>query len=138
MSIFFIQIICTHKFIKLTSRLILENMPTPLTLFFQTILQNNRRVRIQFRLLAAIPPIILAILVRELGTITDYSGTAGFVLTFSFPALLYIQTRRLAQTKSFSTETYYSIYASSYTPSSVLFFFGFRMLIFVVTLQIME
>ena len=138
MSIFFIQIICTHKFIKLTSRLILENMPTPLTLFFQTILQNNRRVRIQFRLLAAIPPIILAILVRELGTITDYAGTTGFVLTFSFPALLYIQSRRLAQTKSFSTETYYSSYASSYTLASVLFFFGFGMLIFVVTLQIME
>jgi len=98
--------------------------------------ENNRNLRIRFRLLAAIPSIILAIIVRELGTITDYAGTTGFVLAFSFPALLYICSRRLALKKNFSTVTYYSSYASSNPVAALILSFGVAMLIFVVVLGI--
>eukprot|EP00568_Trieres_chinensis_P006872 CAMPEP_0183299722 /NCGR_PEP_ID=MMETSP0160_2-20130417/6377_1 /TAXON_ID=2839 ORGANISM="Odontella Sinensis, Strain Grunow 1884" /NCGR_SAMPLE_ID=MMETSP0160_2 /ASSEMBLY_ACC=CAM_ASM_000250 /LENGTH=303 /DNA_ID=CAMNT_0025462021 /DNA_START=151 /DNA_END=1062 /DNA_ORIENTATION=+ len=100
--------------------------------------ENDRWKRIQFRLLAAIPPIIVAIFVRELGTITDYAGTSGFILTFSFPALLYVFSRKKAKRKKFSEDTYYSGYASSYPFACLLFVFGVGMLVFCVILEMMD
>lgn len=94
--------------------------------------EDDRWARIPFRLLASIPPIILAILVRELGTITDYAGTTGFVLAFSFSALLYIRSRNAAEKRNYSEETYYTSYASSYFLAHGLFVFGVGMLVFCV------
>ena len=62
-------------------------------------MQNNRWIRIQFRLLASVPPIVFGILERNLGTITDYAGTTGFVIGFSFPAVLYLQSKAVAKKK---------------------------------------
>jgi hypothetical protein len=95
-------------------------------------MQHNRWIRTRFRLLAGMPPIIFGILERQLGTITDYAGTTGFVIGFSFPALLYIRSRMLAKRKHFSVSTYYSSYSSSLFAGWTLFYFGIVMVVFVV------
>jgi len=99
--------------------------------------ENNRCIRIQFRLLASIPPIILAILVRELGTITDYAGTTGFILTFTFPALLFLYSRKEAGKRHFALDTYYSSYASRPLLAYGICGFGVGMLLYVVVLEIL-
>mmetsp|Transcript_17329 Transcript_17329/g.29304 ORF Transcript_17329/g.29304 Transcript_17329/m.29304 type:complete len:427 (+) Transcript_17329:273-1553(+) len=43
-----------------------------------------------FRLLAAIPPFVGAMVVRELGHITAFTGLTGFAIAFIFPGLLSI------------------------------------------------
>ena len=83
-------------------------------------------------MLAGIPPIALAILQRQLGKITDYAGTTGFVIGFTFPALLYLRSRSLAQQKNFATTTYYESYASSTTLAWFLLLFGVCMVLYVV------
>lgn len=100
--------------------------------------ENNRWERLPFRLLASVPPIVLAVLVRELGTITDFAGTAGFLLAFAFPALLYVRSRGEAKTRGFSMDTYYSSYASNHFFAGALFVFGVGMLIFCGILYVIE
>ena len=41
-----------------------------------------------FRLLAAIPPLLAAVIVQDLGMIIDYTGLAAFAIAFLFPAIL--------------------------------------------------
>jgi len=94
--------------------------------------EHNRRIVIQFRLLAAIPPIILGIIERQLGKITDYAGTTGFIIGFSFPALLYIRSLAMAKRKHFSINTFYSGYSSSAAAGWCLFAFGLTMVVYVV------
>ena len=95
-------------------------------------MQNNRWIRIQFRLLASVPPIVFGILERNLGTITDYAGTTGFVVGFSFPAVLYLQSKAVARKKQYQLDTYYSSYASFNFVAWALFFFGIGMVLFVL------
>jgi len=83
-------------------------------------------------LLAAIPPIILGIIERQLGKITDYAGTTGFIIGFSFPALLYIRSLAMAKRKHFSINTFYSGYSSSAAAGWCLFAFGLTMVVYVV------
>ena len=66
-----------------------------------------------FRLMASVPPVICGILVRELGTITDYAGTGGFLIGLCFPALLYMSSRKKAEEKHFDLDTFYTSYGSS-------------------------
>ncbi|CAB9521272.1 Transmembrane protein 104 [Seminavis robusta] len=94
--------------------------------------EHNRWIRIRFRLLAGIPPIIFGILERQLGTITDYAGTTGFMIGFSFPALLYLRSRMKAKKKHFNATTFYSSYASSSVAAWALFYFGAVMVVYVV------
>mmetsp|Transcript_30360 Transcript_30360/g.55006 ORF Transcript_30360/g.55006 Transcript_30360/m.55006 type:complete len:597 (+) Transcript_30360:137-1927(+) len=94
--------------------------------------EQDRRIRTQFRLLASIPPIIFGILERQLGTITEYAGTTGFVIGFSFPALLYLRSRALAERKHFSISTFYTGYSSSNPAGWFLFSFGLAMAMYVV------
>jgi len=98
--------------------------------------EKNRLVVIQFRLLASIPPILLGILVRELGTITGYAGTTAFIMTFTFPSLLYIRSRRKAIAKKFDSITYYTTFASNEIYAIALCWFGIGMFVFVTTLLI--
>mmetsp|Transcript_12527 Transcript_12527/g.26500 ORF Transcript_12527/g.26500 Transcript_12527/m.26500 type:complete len:277 (-) Transcript_12527:109-939(-) len=94
--------------------------------------ESNRWLRTSFRLLASIPPIIFGILVRELGVITDYTGTAGFMFGLSFPALLYIASRRIAQRRRFALDTFYSSYGSTTAIACVMFCVGIIMILFVL------
>ena len=67
-----------------------------------------------------------------MGTITDYAGTTGFIIGFSFPALLYIRSRAAAKKKHFSVKTFYSSYSSSAAMGWLLFYFGLTMVVYVV------
>lgn len=63
-----------------------------------------------FRLLAAIPPLVVAIFVRDLGMISEYAGTVGIIITLVFPALLNLRSRtRMKELFQLdSARTYYS------------------------------
>jgi amino acid permease len=95
--------------------------------------EKDRFKRTCFRLLASVPPIIFGILVRELGTITDYTGTSGFLIGLCFPSVLYICSRNLAKEHNFSLETFYTNYGSSVRVAKFIFWFGIFMMIFVFT-----
>ena len=92
--------------------------------------EHQRWTRSQFRLLASIPPIVCGILERQLGKITDYAGTTGFVMGFGFPALLYLKSREVAKQKQYSEDTHYSSYCSTKVAAWFLFCFGVCMLLF--------
>jgi hypothetical protein len=94
--------------------------------------QNNATVRILFRLLASVPPIVLGIFERQLGRITDYAGTTGFIIGFSFPALLWLSSRSVAQSKQASTTTFYTSYASHQGVAWFVLLFGIFMALYVV------
>jgi amino acid permease len=93
--------------------------------------EGNRYLRTCFRLLASVPPIIFGICVRELGTITDYTGTGGFLIGLCFPAILYMASRTLAKEHHFGLDTYYTSYGSSVGMAKFIFWFGIFMMVFV-------
>ena len=94
--------------------------------------EHIRWLRTSFRLLASIPPIIFGILVRELGIITDYTGTTGFMIGLTFPALLYLASRRMARRRRFSIDTFYTGYSSSIPIANVVMWIGIIMVVFVM------
>ena len=61
-----------------------------------------------FRLLGAVPPIIGACFVRELGTITAYTGVTGFIIAFTFPAILNMKSRETLKEVGLKHETIYT------------------------------
>jgi len=94
--------------------------------------ENDNKMKRRFRLLAACPPILMGLWVRELGKITDYAGTTGFIIGFSIPALLYLCSKsKASSTKSFVTTTFYNSYASSNVMAYTLFLFGLGVMIYV-------
>lgn len=95
--------------------------------------EQDRFLRTCFRLLAAVPPIIFGIIVRDLGTITDYTGTSGFLIGLCFPAMLYMTSRDMAQERKFSLDTFYTNYGSSMAVAKFIFWFGIFMMVFVFT-----
>jgi hypothetical protein len=95
--------------------------------------EDNRCARVCFRLLASVPPIVGGIFIRELGVITDYTGTTGFVIGFSIPALLFIYSNKTAEIKQYPTETYYTSYASLGSLPEIVFWFGIVMVVLAMT-----
>lgn len=95
-------------------------------------IKNKPSVRLQLRILASVPPIVLGVIERQLGKITDYAGTTGFIIGFTFPALLWLRSRHLAESKKHATTTYYSSYASRQGVAVFLILFGLFMAAFVV------
>mmetsp|Transcript_34396 Transcript_34396/g.67675 ORF Transcript_34396/g.67675 Transcript_34396/m.67675 type:complete len:631 (-) Transcript_34396:360-2252(-) len=89
--------------------------------------------RTRFRFYACIPPIMGALFVRDLGTITDYTGVTGFAIAFSFPALLFIYSRRMME-EHFPqlVTTRYSNAFSSEGWALLIFFFGVGLIVFVL------
>lgn len=77
--------------------------------------EPNRRVVILFRLLASSPPILGAYFVKELGIITSYSGVLAIITVLSFPALLFIRSKRLMEQRGKINATYYDGLGSSET-----------------------
>lgn len=75
--------------------------------------EPNRRDVILFRLLASSPPILGAYFVKELGIITSYSGVLAIITVLSFPALLFIRSKRLMEQRGKFNATYYDGLGSS-------------------------
>ena len=71
----------------------------------------------------------MGICVRELGVITDYTGTTGFVIGLSIPAMLYIKSKRQAEKRHYKTDTYYTSYGSSNIVAQTIFWFGLVMVV---------
>ena len=70
--------------------------------------EGDRRKVAVFRIMAAVPPIIGASFVRQLDTITEYTGLTGFIIVFVFPGLLHVSSLRACKKKGVVTETGYS------------------------------
>lgn len=94
--------------------------------------ENNRLLRTIFRLLASIPPLIIGVFVRELGLITDYTGTIGFILGLTIPGLLYTSSTKMAKRKNFVSWTYYTSYGCNGTLATLVTWFGAMMVIIVI------
>jgi len=94
--------------------------------------ENNRWIRTGFRLLASIPPIIFGILVRDLGVITDYTGTTGFMIGLSFPAMLYLASGRIARRRGFAQTTYFTNYWSTIPIARAVVWSGIFMVFYVI------
>jgi hypothetical protein len=85
----------------------------------------NRKVAIIFRLFAAIPPIIGACFIRDLGLILSYVGLLGFVITFVFPPLLNIVSKYQSQKKFGESKTPYTMkFLSHFLISGFVIAFG--------------
>jgi hypothetical protein len=69
--------------------------------------------------------------VRELGVITDYTGTTGFMIGLSIPGILYIESKRHAVKRQYRTQTYYTSYGSSDIVAHTIFWFGLIMTVVV-------
>ena len=75
---------------------------------FETPFLKLKRSQIRligFRLLAAVPPILAAMTMLDLGSIVDYTGLAAFAIAFLFPAILakYSAKRCLAEAAEVET-----------------------------------
>jgi len=97
-------------------------------------IEKNRWLRTGFRLLASVPPIIFGILVRELGVITDYTGTTGFLIGLSFPAILYLSSRKMAKRRHFLQETFYTNYGSVTLIANIILWTGILLVFAVIVI----
>lgn len=68
----------------------------------------SRIVVVFFRLMAAIPPIIGASIMSDLGKITDYTGVSGMAICFIFPALLGLYSEKYFFDRRIPSKTVYS------------------------------
>mmetsp|Transcript_23387 Transcript_23387/g.32768 ORF Transcript_23387/g.32768 Transcript_23387/m.32768 type:complete len:582 (-) Transcript_23387:234-1979(-) len=100
--------------------------------------QHNRRVATGFRALAAIPPILGALFVRNLGIITDYSGLTGIAIAFCFPPLLYIYSEKKLKILDMPFHTSYERIGSSICSAKIMFGFGVITIIFCFILLVIE
>jgi hypothetical protein len=100
-----------------------ENQATPPS-------TTSRRTLIMFRLLAAIPPLIFAGMISDLGTITDYTGISGMFLAFIFPGLLSMASERTLSQRELPTRTYYSSILTTRKAAVLLIIFGISMISF--------
>jgi len=73
-------------------------------------LKVERKRVVIFRLLCSVPPVLCAIIARNLGVVTDYAGIIFFVLTFCFPAVLFIKSKGEGGTPR---ETYYKTWGTN-------------------------
>lgn len=69
---------------------------------------------------------------RDLGTITDYAGIAGFVIIFVFPALLSYKSREYMENVGLDPTTHYSSILTNTTSVKFIGVFGVFMFMFVV------
>ena len=96
-------------------------------------INESRRSRIIFRIIAAVPPLFAASLVSDLGTITHFAGVSGFAIAFIFPSLLAIFSRRLLTNHGLPYKTHYSCWLTSRPVCVLSIIIGLFLIIFVVT-----
>ena len=72
-------------------------------------MEKDFKGRAAFRLAAALPPIVAAALVHDLGSITAYTGLTGVVISMIVPAALSYASERALKTKNLEPDTVFSI-----------------------------
>ena len=95
-------------------------------------IENIRPVKILFRLFAAVPPIAAATMNLHLGTITDFTGLAGFAIAFIFPALLAQSSEKFFRDKNLNPYTYYSSWMTRKEIQLLTLVFGIVLVIYVI------
>eukprot|EP00519_Triparma_laevis_P008143 CAMPEP_0182503332 /NCGR_PEP_ID=MMETSP1321-20130603/15133_1 /TAXON_ID=91990 /ORGANISM="Bolidomonas sp., Strain RCC1657" /LENGTH=479 /DNA_ID=CAMNT_0024708485 /DNA_START=47 /DNA_END=1482 /DNA_ORIENTATION=+ len=94
--------------------------------------ENDVNIVRYFRLMAAVPSIIGACFVRDLGFITAYTGITGFAIAFTFPALLNVNSKRACNRAGIDSATAYTkSFVSSDLFSYVVAIFGGILIVFV-------
>jgi len=101
-------------------------------------LQQTRRLQNRYRAIAAIPPIVGALFVRNLGTITDYSGLSGLAIAFCFPPLLFLSSRQQAGSMGIPTRTQYDHWGSSESFAKGMLAFGMISIIYCFLLLVLN
>jgi hypothetical protein len=86
--------------------------------------------RIAFRLLAAVPPIVGASVVSDLGAITDFTGILGMAVGFVFPPLLAYYSEKYFLDRHLSPATVYSTVWTSRRWVMTVLGFGIFMIFF--------
>jgi hypothetical protein len=92
--------------------------------------EENRRALSVFRLVAAVPPVLAASLVDDLGVITKFTGVSGFALTFIFPALLVLRSEIICLQHGLPSRTYYCSWLTNKTSCYLSILFGAFLVIF--------
>lgn len=95
-------------------------------------IENIRPVKILFRLFAAAPPIAAASMNLHLGTITDFTGIAGFLIAFVFPSLLAHSSEKFFREKNLKPYTYYSSWMTRKEIQLLTLIFGVVLVIYVI------
>ncbi|CAM9246011.1 unnamed protein product, partial [Ectocarpus fasciculatus] len=95
------------------------------------LMANSKPHRTAFRLLGAIPPLIMAALVSDLGQITDYTGVTGFGIAFIFPPMLSFYSAIKLRGKGMPAATIYSSRATDPHMCLLLFTLGLFLSIYV-------
>ena len=103
---------------------------TILSITCNQITQRNRKILTFYRAIAAIPPIVGALFLRELGTITDYSGLVGLAIAFCFPPLLYLASEKRLQDYGAACGTRYERMGKSKFAAMAMFWFGIISMVF--------
>mmetsp|Transcript_29204 Transcript_29204/g.44149 ORF Transcript_29204/g.44149 Transcript_29204/m.44149 type:complete len:251 (-) Transcript_29204:55-807(-) len=93
------------------------------------LVEKNRRITSLFRAIAAIPPLIGGLFVRDLGTIAGYTGLSGLAIAFCFPALLYIRSTQKLKYMGIPYTTHYERLGSSIFAAGVVLIFGLVLII---------
>lgn len=86
-------------------------------------MEKDKRTRITFRLIAAIPPLVAAAFVRSLGAITDYAGTSGICIVLLFPALLALRSERVLESRGIGMLSKSIHYSNPFTRQRNVAFF---------------
>jgi amino acid permease len=81
---------------------------------------SSRSIVCFFRVIAALPPILGACLISDLGKITDWTGLTAFGLAFIYPALLTFMSHRILLGEGLPTVTPYSSWWTSVSFQIVL------------------
>ena len=95
--------------------------------------EKNRSIKTKFRLLAALPPLIAAYFISDIGRAITYTGVSGFILAFIFPALLGIFSKKRVLENSLKSSTYYSVpMLTSDINTYITLYIGIFLVIYVV------
>eukprot|EP00455_Lapot_gusevi_P012607 TRINITY_DN1601_c0_g1_i3.p1 TRINITY_DN1601_c0_g1~~TRINITY_DN1601_c0_g1_i3.p1 ORF type:complete len:523 (-),score=75.63 TRINITY_DN1601_c0_g1_i3:41-1609(-) len=84
-----------------------------LTSFTNPEQQQQRKYKVMYRLIAAVPPVILACLLKDLRTVLDYAGCTGILLAFVFPSLLQFASIKEAK-RLFGEDHFFTPYSVSW------------------------
>lgn len=91
----------------------------------------SRKVKTVSRFMAALPPLIAALLVRDLGVVTRFAGVCGIAIMFCFPSLLFLRSGAMADRKGLRKDTFYRTFASSISWARSIFLLGIGMMMMV-------
>lgn len=90
--------------------------------------EQNWKIRMSFRLLAAIPQAVGAIFISDLSFITNYAGVCTLLSYTTAPALLFLHSRKRMNAAKLPLQTYYSTRLSSPVFAMVLVVLSFAII----------